>query len=98
MNEDRGLQTGAAPLKSIKQCVAEAIEKEREFQDGKWGTYVEHPHTILEWIIIMEQELKEAKDAFFLRPPEGAMLAEIIQVVAVGHACLEQHGPWGFRN
>ena len=84
-------------LKPIKQMVAEAIEKERNFQTKKWGTVQEYPHTIYEWIGIMEQELKEAKEAFFQRPADEAMLAEIIQVVAVGHACLEQHGPIDFR-
>lgn len=75
----------------VKQIVAQAIEDERSFQDQKWGTIKEHPHTIYEWIGIMEQELKEAKEAFFQRPANESMLAEIIQVVAVGHACLEQH-------
>lgn len=80
-----------------KAIVADAVEKERNFQDKKWGTIYEHPHTILEWIIIMEEELREAKEAFFIRPADKLMLSEVIQVVAVGHACLEQHGCPDFR-
>lgn len=81
----------------LNKDVVEAIEKERGFQDWKWGTIQEHPHTIFEWIGIMEKELQEAKEAFFQRPADHCMLAEITQVIAVGHACLEQHGVVNFR-
>jgi len=81
----------------MKKSIYEAIEKKRRFQDEKWGTIKEHPHSIFEWIGIMEKELAEAKEAFFQRPATPKMLAEILQVIAVGHACLEQHGIVHFR-
>ena len=77
--------------------IIEAVDKERECQDEKWGSPSDHPHTVFEWIGIMENELQEAKKAYFSRPSEHLMLAEIIQVIAVGVACLEQHGIVEFR-
>lgn len=66
-----------------------AVSRERDFQNEKWG---DNPHTIFEWIGIMEKELSEAKAAYFKRPADEEMLVEILQVVAVGVACMEQHG------
>jgi hypothetical protein len=76
----------------MNPVIADAISIEREYQNMKWGTPESNPHSILEWIIIMEQELKEAKEAYFQRPAEKEMLKEILQVVSVGVACMEQHG------
>lgn len=69
-----------------------AVNIERGYQDRKWGTIEEHPHTIFEWIGIMRKELQEAEDAFFQRPANKLMLQEVLQVVATGFACIEQHG------
>lgn len=80
-----------------KHVVYEAIEKERRYQDKKWGTIEENPHSLERWLAIMQGELSEAIDAFYDETRED-VLAEIIQVVAVGHACLEQHGIVSFRN
>lgn len=67
-----------------------AILEERYFQDNKHGT---GDHTLGEWIIIMEAELAEAKTAL-IKGGSGrdSVRSEILQVVAVGVACLEQHG------
>jgi len=76
------------------KTIEEAVRRERHYQDLKWGTIEEHPHTIFEWIGIMEKELQEAKAAYF-QPAcmaDSEMLREVLQVVAVGLACLEQHG------
>ena len=78
--------------KTPRSLIYEVINGERDFQDEKWGTPQEHPHSIYEWIGIMEQELKEAKEAFFSHPADRLMLDEVRQVVAVGVACMEQHG------
>lgn len=70
-----------------------AILRERNYQNEKWGHPDHNPHTIFEWIGIMEKEIQEAKAAYFQRPADGIqMLQEILQVVAVGVACMEQHG------
>lgn len=74
-----------------KEDVFEAVKQERDYQDKKWGTIEQHPHSIPEWIMIMEAELAEAKQAWL----KGSLLdsnCELVQVVAVGVAALEQHG------
>lgn len=69
----------------------EAILLEREFQDKKFGPGSQH--TIGEWVIIMEAELAEAKLALIKGGTgRNSVLMEIVQVCAVGLACLEQHG------
>jgi hypothetical protein len=40
----------------------------------------------------MERELQEAKDAWATNTNNAQALLEVLQVVAVGVACLEQHG------
>ena len=77
--------------------IFDAINQERQYQTEKWGTLEEHPHTIPEYVMIMEKELAEAKEAYFQSPATWAddMLLEILQVIAVGVACLEQFGVVG---
>lgn len=72
--------------------ILNAIAAERQYQDRKWGEIDEHPHSIFEWIGIMRRELSEAEEAFFQRPADPHMLREVLQVIAVGVACLEQWG------
>ena len=67
------------------------IVREREYQDRKWGTVKDHPHTVPEWIAIMQWELYEAREAWFKKTSVDC-LREILQVAAVGIACFEQHG------
>lgn len=70
-----------------------SIIEERDFQDGKWGPVSVAGHTVGEWILIMEAELAEAKEAL-IKGGKGrdSVLSEITQVAAVALACLEQHG------
>jgi hypothetical protein len=75
-----------------REQVFTALREERAYQDDKWGTIEEHPHTVGEWLLIMEAELHEAKWGWVKEMGEASALAEILQVVAVGVACLEQHG------
>ena len=69
-----------------------AIRRERSYQDEKWGTIAGHPHTVGEWLLIMEKELREAKGAWISQRGDIGALEEILHVIAVGCACLEQHG------
>ncbi len=72
-----------------------AISEERSYQKNKWGTIEDTPHTIPEWLTIMHNELSEAMQAWAKHSsPDDDVFAlqEIVQVVAVGVACLEQHG------
>lgn len=71
----------------------ESLLDERKFQDNKWGTIQDHPHTVGEWILLIEAELAEAKEAL-IKGGTGrdSVLSEIIQVGALALACIEQHG------
>lgn len=66
-----------------------AIDRERDYQDRKWG---DKPHTVAEWLLIAEAELAEAKLAWVKGIGDGDALLELLQVIAVVVACLEQHG------
>ena len=76
----------------IRQHVFDAINRERTYQDHKWGGIADHPHTVAEWILILESELQEAKKAWVHGKGDAAALCEILQVAAVAVATLEQHG------
>lgn len=69
-----------------------AVAREREYQDKKWGCVEAHPHTVGEWLLIMEAELNEAKQAWCKNGGDISALEEMLQVVAVGVAAMEQHG------
>lgn len=77
---------------SDKLEVFDAIAKEREFQDKKWGAIEEHPHEVGSWILIMEQLLNDARQAYMSERGDHGALDELRKVVSVGVACMEQHG------
>jgi hypothetical protein len=72
--------------------VYDAIDSERDFQDRKWGTVEEHPHEVGGWLTIMRQLLRDAEKAWASAADDYTATVEIRKVVAVGVACLEQHG------
>lgn len=74
-----------------RECIYRAIDDERQYQDNKWGSLHSRPHSLGDWIIIMEEELREAKQAF-LKEGRDNTLRELLQTVTVGVAALEQHG------
>lgn len=74
-----------------RQDVFDAISRERMHQDLRHGTVAENPHEIGQWLAIMRSEGGEAMDAYLSCESDDA-LREILQVIAVGVACLEQHG------
>lgn len=76
-----------------RRCeVVEAIEKERSYQDRKWGTIEEHPHTVGEWILIMEEFVRKARLAWVTGVGDRTALFRILQISSLGVACMEQHG------
>ncbi len=79
----------AAIDKERYECIFRAIVHERDYQDRKWG---DKPHTVGNFLLIMEGELEEAKQAWRKSDNDEGALLEILQVIAVGVACLEQHG------
>lgn len=72
--------------------VFDAITRERNYQDHKWGTIEQHPHTVGEWLLVIEAELQEAKQGWVKGQGDIDALREILQVASVAVACLEQHG------
>lgn len=72
--------------------VYDAISRERDYQDKKWGNLDQHPHTISEWLWILHTEFKECVDKALLNEHDPEVLSELLQVVSVGVACLQQHG------
>lgn len=70
--------------------VMEALHMERTYQKMK---NEDSEHTVAEWLLIMETLLEKAKLAWYygLEGRESA-LCEVLQLTAVGVACLEQFG------
>lgn len=73
----------------VNQQIIDAIQRERDYQDRKWGV---KPHPVGSFILIMQGELEEAAQAWRKSGGDGEALRELLQVIAVGVACLEQHG------
>ena len=87
-----------------------AIRRERDFQDKKYGPVLVESmvrsdgpkqgpggHELGSWLIVIEKELDEAKDAAIHGGMKGkagrnTIRAELIQIAAVCVAALEQHG------
>lgn len=80
---------------ATRQEVYSVINDERVFQDRKWGTVLQHPHEVGSWLTIMRQLLNDAERAYMSNRGDFGALDELRKVVAVGVACMEQHGPVG---
>jgi hypothetical protein len=64
------------------------IREEREYQ-----TKYEQRHSIKDWLRIMRREMVEAEDGLrYGYMGRDHPLHEILQVITIGVACLEQHG------
>ena len=68
-----------------------AIRTERAYQDRKYGCPQERGLLIMEYLHIAQGELNEAMCSMVDGDKDAALL-ELLQVVAVGVACLERHG------
>lgn len=79
--------------KQTPLAVSVAFCDERRFQDAKHGTIDDKPHTLGEWILIIEAELAEAKLAL-IKGGKGRdnVISELIQVGACAMGALEEHG------
>ena len=73
----------------MNEKIIAAITRERNYQDAKWGP---PQHTVGEWLLIVQAELDEAKLAWVKGQGDTGALEELLQVVSVGVACMEQHG------
>jgi hypothetical protein len=68
-----------------------AIRTERAYQDNKYGTAEDRRLAIVDYLHIAQGELNEAMCSFMDGDKDAALL-ELLQVIAVGVACLERHG------
>lgn len=89
-----GIKAALASLDATSQydAIFAAIVHEREYQTRKWGRIAEHPHEVAGYIALMQSELAEAHQAWCKGRFGVDDLREVLQVIAVGVACLEQHG------
>jgi len=74
--------------RSDQLTIFDEIVLEREWQDTKYGSLDERNPTVKEWLDIMHSELLEV----YFAKTENKRMEELLQVVAVGVACLEQYG------
>lgn len=77
---------------ATRKDVFSAVSDERVYQDRKWGTIEEHPHEVGSWLTIMRQLLNDAERAYMSQRGDFGAIDELRKVVAVGVACMEQHG------
>lgn len=70
--------------------VFEGIRGERKYQDKRWGTVKDHPHSVPEWILLMEKYLALAK-AEWIDGRDDSALMEMLRATSLGVACMENH-------
>lgn len=78
-------------LKATLPEVLEAIKREREYQDQKYGRLENRTMSVGDWILVLEEEVAEARLAWVKGRSEDA-LREILQVATVAVAAVLQHG------
>lgn len=78
--------------------VYKAIDSERDYQEVRWGpdkTDTGHKHSILEWLVYMQDYIAEAlhiESRMATRDADKLALENIRKVVALGVVAMEQHG------
>lgn len=80
-------------LYKMNADVLSAVHDERVFQNRKWGTISERPHEVGGYLTIMRKLLSDAEAAWSSSRGDTQALDEVRKIVAVGIACMEQHGP-----
>lgn len=78
-------------LKATLSEVLEAVKRERKYQDQKYGQLESRMMSIGDWILVLEEEVAEARLAWVKGRSEDA-LREILQVATVAVAAILQHG------
>lgn len=72
--------------------VLAAVVGERSHQDRKWGSIHQHPHEVGGYLTIMRKLMADAEASWSSSRGDVGALDELRKVVAVGVACMEQHG------
>lgn len=68
------------------------INDERVYQDRKWGTIEDRPKQVGSWITLMRHLVSQAEFQWSTTNGDHSALDQIRKLVAVGVACMEQHG------
>ena len=83
-------------IESLRQVAYRAIDRERAYQDRKWGPVDPKKRKALStWLSIAAEELHEAWNALEAEDEEhghGAVLRESVQCAAVLIAMMEEYG------
>ena len=75
-----------------RQSVYDAIDSERDYQDGRWGPA---KHEMGSFLLYMQDYMDEARRQLSRNPDVQAVplaLMTLRKIVALGVACMEQHG------
>jgi hypothetical protein len=73
-----------------REKVYEIIDKERDYQDKKWGgARHDAGHEVGSWLIYMRHYMKLAEAAISTSTDDKEALQMITKVIALGVACLE---------
>lgn len=78
-------------LKATLPEILEAVKRERDYQDRKYGRLEARQMSVGDWILVLEEEVAEARLAWVKGRSEEA-LREILQVATVAVAAILQHG------
>lgn len=80
-------------MAATRHEVIVALSQERVFQDSKHGSIHQEPHTPAGWMLLIEAELHEARNAVIKGGlGRDSWRHELVQVAALCIAALEQHG------
>lgn len=71
----------------IDELVLNAIMHERAYQEKKWPG---HDHTLVEWILILEDLLSKLKHNWVIHPEDTQAASELRQLAATAVAAMEQ--------
>lgn len=77
------------PHKATEAETSACVESERSYQQERFPG---HSHDVLGWLGIMSKCLHDAYSRHTTDRSSDAVLHEVRQVVAVGFACLQEHG------
>lgn len=73
-----------------REDIYRELDAERQHQFVLWR---DKPHSVGDWLIIIDRELNEAKEGWMKNKAERhSAMSEIMQIAAVCIAAMEQHG------
>lgn len=67
------------------------IDGERDYQDKKWGTIIQHPQQVGSFLTLIRTLLAKAETEWANSSSDAVALEQIRKLTAVGVACMEQH-------